>query len=1084
MSRHLLPKNKGTLNIATTGQWVDFSADFSRFQDNIEIPDGARINVTSIPSPWARMLLFNEAVENNHHLLHSEVMSNILDVIELIYYEKMLSFRLEAKEIHLQKDQPQTRFHDILFKLYPGMGQNQTDITLTLLLAKQGNDTFVLAGSSNRSLFFTPLDLKLKNKIPRYFMDKPVRLDKRPEEFQRWFKQVFLPKLRSKGSYQTLVAAFELPDGFCSGCDNASPNNSDFESSELFNRHSNLFGLFDRAKTIQIDSPNLLNSELVKDRPPLVIDTSVNLIGRPFFNGYTYAEDYKPGALRTIDREVLPGQNMRYPWLLPQYDFLQPRIIRYRYKLNDEFLIMGAGSNEFKYLPPLTEEYFKYFTPREVDQYLSIIDDGPNSVKVRLEIPLQNGGIVSVEKRYSGAWGENRREDCIIEFDDKDINTPLPHLVFWPKLNPENWDRPYYCLIYGERYNSQNRELFALDFKKGITDPINHKISRKSKTVDLAELQTLPNYVAVRHKDSDTTGFLLLDHNKFPSYDLNVGKAKVGVDFGTSHTNIAIKTDGTTDVLKYSSKYGGPGLNSEDFISTMAFSDEQMKTDNIPILIKASLSQYLYPNRLGLGNSVDETSMPLPTMVIKTEDDQDPQPLLSYSVNFSKSKFFPYSEAARPVGLSMRQMIDLKWNHDVNNQEASEQYLRILMTLVFYELTKRRVNPKDASYSWAFPRSFSDTDIDKYTRMWKNVLGEISSEKTDESKAALMYFDHIKKVSAQTPGMVITADIGGGSSDVSVWRNSKILLLNSSLWAGRDLVGYKDVNGRYSVLYDTLNSQFQDIAKNYIGLDDYQTHLNYILYSVPAEKLANYVQSDRFYKVRFLILYFFSSLFYEIGLQSSRFVDNDLSSLDICLAGNGSRFACWSGIGDDISHLDASIYKAIIKEAMGLGPDVAINLETSKSKKWEVAVGLCEGRPELLAQEADNQPLTVESVSLGQDHLSGDLSIEELGSKLGRNVNQINLKKEGSELSRFHDLFFREMRKSDLYARELRHDKALADINKLKNELLGNWDTLVGQIRTSAGDNFNNFNTISSSLFILGMKAAIMRLHRHLAGKS
>ena len=32
MSRHLLPKIKGSLNVTDPGQWVDFSDDFSTFE--------------------------------------------------------------------------------------------------------------------------------------------------------------------------------------------------------------------------------------------------------------------------------------------------------------------------------------------------------------------------------------------------------------------------------------------------------------------------------------------------------------------------------------------------------------------------------------------------------------------------------------------------------------------------------------------------------------------------------------------------------------------------------------------------------------------------------------------------------------------------------------------------------------------------------------------------------------------------------------------------------------------------------------------------------------------------------------------
>ena len=60
----------------------------------------------------------------------------------------------------------------------------------------------------------------------------------------------------------------------------------------------------------------------------------------------------------------------------------------------------------------------------------------------------------------------------------------------------------------------------------------------------------------------------------------------------------------------------------------------------------------------------------------------------------------------------------------------------------------------------------------------------------------------------------------------------------------------------------TLLKEFKEIADRYLKVDDYQTHLNYILYSLDDDQLSGLSQSDRMYKVRFLIIYFFSSLFY------------------------------------------------------------------------------------------------------------------------------------------------------------------------------------------------------------------------------
>ncbi|HNZ44829.1 MAG TPA: hypothetical protein PKH12_02735, partial [Candidatus Syntrophosphaera thermopropionivorans] len=91
MPRYLLPKHK-SLPQTTPGQWKELTiTDFTTFVNEMEVSPDSKINVTSIPSPWARMLLFKEAIKSTNHLIHKEVMSNILDVLEIIFYYELMN---------------------------------------------------------------------------------------------------------------------------------------------------------------------------------------------------------------------------------------------------------------------------------------------------------------------------------------------------------------------------------------------------------------------------------------------------------------------------------------------------------------------------------------------------------------------------------------------------------------------------------------------------------------------------------------------------------------------------------------------------------------------------------------------------------------------------------------------------------------------------------------------------------------------------------------------------------------------------------------------------------------------------------
>ena len=134
----------------------------------------------------------------------------------------------------------------------------------------------------------------------------------------------------------------------------------------------------------------------------------------------------------------------------------------------------------------------------------------------------------------------------------------------------------------------------------------------------------------------------------------------------------------------------------------------------------------------------------------------------------------------------------------------------------------------------------------------------------------------------------------------------------------------------------------------------------------------------------------------------------------------------------------------------------------------------------MLNQKTENGPIIAETSFLGEKKVDSGTGIEDFSARLKPIINDLELRQDQSELVKFHDRLFEELSKSDVYTRDISREPLLGDLSKLKSVLLGNWDELVGLIRTEASNNLSNFNTISSSLFILGMKAVIKRMHEYL----
>src|SRR5438046_1909751 len=95
MSRLLLHPLKDGGNITRTapGQWAE--AQNASFIGDIELTESAdqtrRASISSVPTPWARMQVFRDAMLNSDHPFRQEAINDILDSIELLLFQDHLA---------------------------------------------------------------------------------------------------------------------------------------------------------------------------------------------------------------------------------------------------------------------------------------------------------------------------------------------------------------------------------------------------------------------------------------------------------------------------------------------------------------------------------------------------------------------------------------------------------------------------------------------------------------------------------------------------------------------------------------------------------------------------------------------------------------------------------------------------------------------------------------------------------------------------------------------------------------------------------------------------------------------------------
>ncbi|HET6232638.1 MAG TPA: hypothetical protein VFE05_21365, partial [Longimicrobiaceae bacterium] len=110
MSRNLLPRlrnapNPANIKAAPVGRWstIETPAELAKVEYADEHDTDLRSRIQSIPSPWARLLLFRNALEDKDHPARALVENELLDAIEFLWTLGASGVSLEVRRIRLEE---------------------------------------------------------------------------------------------------------------------------------------------------------------------------------------------------------------------------------------------------------------------------------------------------------------------------------------------------------------------------------------------------------------------------------------------------------------------------------------------------------------------------------------------------------------------------------------------------------------------------------------------------------------------------------------------------------------------------------------------------------------------------------------------------------------------------------------------------------------------------------------------------------------------------------------------------------------------------------------------------------------------
>jgi len=569
-------------------------------------------------------------------------------------------------------------------------------------------------------------------------------------------------------------------------------------------------------------------------------------------------------------------------------------------------------------LLPLNSLLLEYFTAEDLCKRLKfqpLMDGGEPQIRVTLELPLTGDSKPYPISHIYTLTKENGIEN-------------LPILEIWPHFRSESWKE-----YFGFYYDAELENTFQVRFP-GNLEEYEHKDARGG-VHQMIRLDKFPEAIECFSRQKEALG-LILPRPQGTVAALN-GTWKVGVDFGTSFTNIYINR-----------KQGAEPLELANLHLKVV---ESNRTTRFLELFEYFIPEEFLP-----------TEKPLPLSTVLTElgsrdknkRSNDPDVIFDGRIFVPTVKFDPKHDYIDT---------DLKWT-----QRRANRLFRKHLALHVSALAHKN-GISQLNWVLSYPSAFSRNERNEYATTWKKLTTDL--EKTTgmtqncssdlsggsfrtESEAMAQYFADFEDYDL---AFTTCIDMGGGTSDISIWENNKLLHQCSVQLAGRDLLSqFLERKPQF------IEKKFENITpKEWQGLKGaaFSAKLDVLLRWESEKwlelKRAGLTDDPDFQGLVQLMTIGVAGLYYYVGMllrtlnQEGRY--NRKSITPVYLGGNGSRLLNWLEHTGSFNH--NSEIQELLSRMLSLGtamadesgqetlfPDSQVKTILSENPKDEVACGL------------------------------------------------------------------------------------------------------------------------------------------------
>ncbi|MBP2281705.1 hypothetical protein H4V97_000023 [Flavobacterium sp. CG_23.5] len=1032
--------------------WQTSTAYGKNAIEAIQDPSGSSANkeITSIPSPFARIDLVKTAFENlvnsnevDGKTIFHKMVSDCFDVGEIFFNIDKLKEKIniiiwdKTNDLNklLKSSSKKHRLLGETLKLYleqDAKAYNFDKIErLYLLNYKLGNNELnIIGGTSPASLFFTSankLNIDIRFGTDIVFDDQYQPLYKRDFNYVKFifgirkFMPRFNPLFKAVDDYlemnykmltheqRNILNNYTLEnfnsefEKLTTGTDGSIVEILDFPLRKKTERPSN----------IQDNSGFVIDSHKCKDViKPLVLpidDFSEKII-------YTTALWDKKNRADFFDdkplkERKLPFDDSIYPYLTIG-DFFEDYIITTPYSIDHEKYFTGnliEGSNK-GYLLPIKKIYFDYFNIKDL---MGVMPDGKKTVEIKeginasvsvtLRVPVRDNKYITYSRIYKRAVQEHQLAEPDTIRNVGAIIENRFNITIYPFLKSTQGTPSYRVGVMNiDNHNLYSHSEYNLSFYnqggevKNNLLPSKRSDRKKGAQLDSNYHTVLENFEFIEIRHQWAKG-ILIPLLKEPS---GVSQFTFAIDFGTTNTHIEYKKD------------NGNAMKFE-----ISPSDSQIE----PLFLMNEHTEKLFRNsNLGLlEEHIELEQIPkiinfFPTRTVISNNEELDYNKAVHSLADTNIPFY-YGKKVAPSNTKI--VSNLKWESTDHNEKRIETFLEKIILLIKNKVLLEKGSLEKTELIWMYPTSMSSFKINQlqviWTELFEKHINKVKAPiKVAESITPFYYFRNEMGVSAGS-NSVVSIDIGGGTTDVVIYKGNKPFLATSFRFAGNALFGdaFGDRNSNMNGFVQKYTEKYSSLLDSN-GLYGLKSVLDVLNQNRKSEEIISFLLSlegndqvvskaapisfskdlNKDIDLKVVVTLFYAAILYHIAKLMK---DKDIVS---------PRYITFSGTGSKILNLigsDAALQKlsqTIFDDVLVNENKTKIDLKKVNNPKEISCIGALFQNPE----DRDLNIKDIETIYIG----SNNLAFNNENKIKYPDLNDIFYKNVADEYISFIDWFF------------------------------------------------------------------------------